>query len=120
MNKSKLMLATSYLISIFLLIGVIVFYSWLNARLEAELTLSSKHVENTELQSKLIERIQSGKMRSEEYVAIFKAKFEYEKANHEREKALIELNSSAKEIIASILVLQLFLLTLYIMQRPKT
>ncbi|MDZ4262740.1 MAG: hypothetical protein U1B30_10460 [Pseudomonadota bacterium] len=120
MNKSRLMFAASYFISIFLLIGVIVFYNWLNTRLEAELTLSSKHVENTELQSKLIERIQSGKMRSEEYVEIFKAKFEHEKANYESEMALIELNSSFKEIIASILALQLFFLTLYIMQRPKT
>ena len=120
MNKSRLMFAASYFISVFLLIGVIVFYNWLNTRLEAELTLSSKHVENTELQSKLIERIQSGKMRSEEYVEIFKAKFEYEKANHESEKALIELNSFFKEIIASILALQLLFLTLYIIQRPKT
>jgi hypothetical protein len=120
MNKSRLMFAASYLISVFLLIGVIVFYNWLNTRLEEELTLSSKHVENTELQSKLIERIQSGKMRSEEYVEIFNAKFEHEKANNESEKALIELNSYFKEIIASILALQLLFLTLYIMQRPKT
>jgi hypothetical protein len=120
MNKSKLMLAASYFISIFLLIGVIVFYGWLNARLEAELTRSSRYAENVELQSKLIEKIQSGKMRSEEYVEIFKAQFEHEKANHESEKALIELNSSIKEVIASILALQLFFLTLYIMQRPKT
>ena len=119
MNKSRLMFAASYFISVFLLIGVIVFYNWLNTRLE-ELMLSSKQVENTELQSKLIERIQSGKIRSEEYVEIFKAKFEYEKANHESEKALIELNSFFKEIIASILALQLLFLTLYIIQRPKT
>ena len=120
MNKSKLMFAVSYFISIFLLVGVFISYSWLNERLETELTLSSKHIKDTELQSKLIERIQSGGISSEEYIEIFQANFELEKANYESEKALIELNSSFKEIIISMLLLQLFFLTLYIMQRPKT
>ncbi len=120
MNKSKLMLAVIYFISIFLLIGVIVFYSWLNSQLEKELSLSAKNVENTALQSKLIERIQSGKMRSDEYVEIFKANFELEKTSYESDKALIELNSSVRDVIASVLVLQLFFLTLYVMYRTKT
>ena len=114
------MFAASYLISIFLLVGVLVSYSWLNTRLEAKLTPLAKHVENTELQSKLIERIQSGELRNEEYIEIFKAKYEHEKANYETDKALIELNSSFKEIIASVLALQLFFLTLYAIQKKKT
>lgn len=120
MNKSKLMLAAIYFISVFLLIGIMVFYGWLNSQLEKELSLSAKNVENTELQSKLIERIQSGKMRSEEYVEIFKAKFEHEKTSYESDKVLIELNSSVRNVIASILVLQLFFLTLYVLHRTKT
>lgn len=85
-NKSKLMLAFGYLIGVFLLIGVIVFYSWLNARLEEELEPSSKFIENTELQMKFLERIKSGKISNEEYVEIFKANLESEKANYESEK----------------------------------
>jgi hypothetical protein len=120
MNKSKVMLLATYAISILLIIGVILFFSILNNKIENDLARSSKVIGSPEFTKKFIEKVKSEQFSNADYVELFNANFEAENAGYAAQKALIELNSSFKEIIVLLLVLQLLFLTLYIRQSKKT
>ncbi|MBK8188769.1 MAG: hypothetical protein IPK77_16785 [Cellvibrio sp.] len=57
MNKSKVMLLATYAISILLLIGVILFFSMLNNKIENDLARSSKVIGSPEFTKKFIEKL---------------------------------------------------------------
>lgn len=92
----------------------------MNKQIENHITQSSKVVGNPEFRKSFIEKVKSGKFNNADYVELFTSNFEVEIAGYASQKAQIEYNSSIKELIVWLIVLQSLFLTLYVRQTRKT
>ena len=110
---------STYIVGFVIFFGVIFSFNHVNNKLKNEFSQTSKIASDPELTKKFLSKVKSGQFNTDDYVELFNVNFEAEKAGVANTYALINLNNALKELLASVVILQLLLLTLFVKYNKK-
>jgi len=120
MKKPIILMISTYIVGFVILFGVIFSFNHVNTKLKNEFSQTSKIASDPELTKKFLSKVKLGQLSTEDYVELFTVNFEAEKAGIANTHSLIALNNSLKELLASVVILHLLLLTLFVKYNRKT
>ncbi|GGY78541.1 hypothetical protein GCM10011613_24030 [Cellvibrio zantedeschiae] len=120
MTKSKILLVLTYIMSVSILIVGAFSFNSINRDLEDGFAKVSIVASSPELTEQFYQKVKSGVFTSSDYLELFRKNFEAEKSVANYAKSLINMNNAMRDIIVSIGILQLLLLTLYVKYNKKT